>query len=300
MPVAYRTSRARPAGRYSPSDRRMRSPCRPPRQVSGAVQPARWELFAVDLSWREGHADPVASETGVAVVDGDGQILDACWTRGVEQTIGWADSAAGDGDAVLFADAPLVVRDVPGQRVCQTQAGQRCGHWQVSANTTNAHSPPADGRAVPAPGWTVRLAIFRPQRRATAQWPFRFGNLPVRRAGRRCGTLAMTPNGPATSASHRLRVAPWQIERATTCDTLIARLGQLAKADPSLLLQSHPVSSDLAGQPSPVSDPAYKHREDLIDACCAPGPHHCGRATVSTAARSSACPPIPRAARQPP
>ena len=71
---------------------------------------------------------------------GDGQILDACWTRGVEQTIGWADSAAGDGEAVLFADAPLVVRDVPGQRVCQTQAGQRCGHWKVSANTTNAHS----------------------------------------------------------------------------------------------------------------------------------------------------------------
>lgn len=86
------------------------------------------------------NAHPVASETGVAVVDGDGQILDACWTRGVEQAIGWADSAAGDGDAVLFADAPLVVRDVPGQRVCQTQAGQRCGHWKVSANTTNAHS----------------------------------------------------------------------------------------------------------------------------------------------------------------
>ena len=42
MPVAYRTSKARPAGRYAPSDRRMRSPCRPPRQISGAVQPARW------------------------------------------------------------------------------------------------------------------------------------------------------------------------------------------------------------------------------------------------------------------
>lgn len=33
-----------------------------------------------------------------------------------------------------------MVRDVPGQRVCQTQAGQRCGRWKVSANTTNAHS----------------------------------------------------------------------------------------------------------------------------------------------------------------
>ena len=242
----------------------------------------------------------MASETGVAVVDGDGQILDACWTRGAEQAIGWADSAAGDGDAVLFADAPLVVRDVPGQRGLPDAGRAAVRPLEGQRQYDECPLVPAGGRAVPAPGWTVRLAIFRPQRRATAQWPFRFGNLPVRRAGRRCGTLAMTPNGPATSASHRLRVAPWQIERATTCDTLIARLGQLAKADPSLLLQSHPVTSDLAGQPSPVSDPAYKHREDLIDACCAPGPHHCGRATVSTAARSSACPPIPRAARQPP
>jgi predicted RNase H-like nuclease len=99
-------------------------------------------FIGADLAWREGHAGLVANETGVAVIDGDGQILDAGWTRGVEQTIG----------------------------------------------------------------------------------------------------------------------------RANSCDTLIARLGHLAKADPPLLLQSHPVTSDLAGQPSPVSDPAYKHREDLIDA----------------------------------
>ena len=107
----------------------------------------------------------VANQTGAAVTDRDGQILDAGWARGAGQAIGWADSAAGDGDAVLFADQPLVVRDVPGQRVWQTQAGQRCGRWKVSAKTTNAHSPPAGGRAVPAPGRTVRPAIIRPQPR---------------------------------------------------------------------------------------------------------------------------------------
>jgi predicted RNase H-like nuclease len=47
---------------------------------------------------------------------------------------------------------------------------------------------------------------------------------------------------------------------------LIRRLGQLADADPPLLLRSHPVTKDLAEQPSPVSDSAYKHREDLVDA----------------------------------
>jgi hypothetical protein len=71
----------------------------------------------------------------------DGQILEAGWTRGVEQAIGWAASAAGDGAAVLVAGLPLVVRDVPGQWVYQTQARRRCGRWKVSANTTNAHSP---------------------------------------------------------------------------------------------------------------------------------------------------------------
>ena len=46
----------------------------------------------VNLAWWEGSADLVANETGVAIIDGDGQILDAGWTRGVEQTIRWSNS----------------------------------------------------------------------------------------------------------------------------------------------------------------------------------------------------------------
>jgi predicted RNase H-like nuclease len=98
-------------------------------------------FIGVDLAWREGSADLAANETGVAVIDGNGRILDADWTRGVEQTIGWADKAARDGDAVMFADAPLVVRNQTGQRLCETQVGQRYGRWKVSANTTNTRSP---------------------------------------------------------------------------------------------------------------------------------------------------------------
>jgi predicted RNase H-like nuclease len=64
----------------------------------------------------------------------------------------------------------------------------------------------------------------------------------------------------------RLRAAQWRTERAATCDTLIERLRRLADADPPLLLHSHPVTRELAEQPSPVIDSAYKHREDLIDA----------------------------------
>jgi hypothetical protein len=69
----------------------MRSPCRPARQVSGAAQPAMWELVASSvLTLPGGKAMPalVANQTGVAVIDGDGQILEAGWTRGIWQTIG--------------------------------------------------------------------------------------------------------------------------------------------------------------------------------------------------------------------
>jgi predicted RNase H-like nuclease len=61
-------------------------------------------------------------------------------------------------------------------------------------------------------------------------------------------------------------VAEWRRERAVNCDTLISRLGQPGAAGLPLLLHSHPVTRQLTGQPSPVSDAGYKHREGLIDA----------------------------------
>ena len=41
---------------------------------------------------------------------------------------------------------------------------------------------------------------------------------------------------------------------------------RLADADPPLRLDSHPITGQLAAEPSPLNDAAYKHREDLIDA----------------------------------
>lgn len=40
-------------------------------------------FIGVDLAWREDSADFVANETGLAIVGGDGQILDAGWTCGL-------------------------------------------------------------------------------------------------------------------------------------------------------------------------------------------------------------------------
>jgi predicted RNase H-like nuclease len=131
-------------------------------------------FIGVDLAWREGSADVAANETGVAVIDENGQNLDAgCF---VSETYLYA----------TLADVAELGYDTERPRY--------------------KRKPP------------------------------------------------------------NLRAAQWRAERAANCDTLIGRLGQLADADPPLLLQSHPVTRDLAGQLSPVSDPAYKQREDLIDA----------------------------------
>ena len=95
----------------------------------------------MDLAWRESRAGLPANETGVAVIDSGGQVLDAGWVRGVDESIAWAQQAAGDGDALIFVDAPLVVRNTVGQRLCETQVGRRYGKWKVSANSTSLQSP---------------------------------------------------------------------------------------------------------------------------------------------------------------
>jgi predicted RNase H-like nuclease len=224
-------------------------------------------FVGVDLAWREGSADHLANETGVAVIDGDGQVLDAGWTRGIEQTLGWADRAAGAGSAVMFVDAPLVVGNQTGQRLCETQVGQRYWRWKVSANTTNLQSPRLAGVQF------LRLAVL-------SGWRYSDGSGGPPPSAGRCvsetypyatlvgaAELGYDTERPRYKRKPRcLRAAQWRAERAANCDTLIERIGQLADADPPLLLQSHPITKDLAERPSPVSDTAYKHREDLIDA----------------------------------
>jgi predicted RNase H-like nuclease len=115
-------------------------------------------FLGIDLAWREGSADLAANESGVALINAEGQVLDCGWTRGVEETINWADRAAGLDDALMFVDAPLVVRNETGQRLCETQVGQRYGRWKVSANTTNLHSSRLAGvhflSAAERSGWT--------------------------------------------------------------------------------------------------------------------------------------------------
>jgi predicted RNase H-like nuclease len=221
--------------------------------------------LGVDLAWREDHADRRANETGVAAIDSYGRVLAAGWTHGVEETLAWANAAA-DGDALLFVDAPLVVCNDTGQRLCEKQVGQRYGRWKVSANTTNTRSPRLAG---------IRLLSMAQQ----AGWRYSDGT-----SGPPAGGLVISETYPYATLvgaaelgydSERPRykrkppwlpAGQWRPERAKNCDILISRLGRLAAADPPLLLESFPTTKRLVQEPSPTSDAAYKHREDLIDA----------------------------------
>jgi predicted RNase H-like nuclease len=66
-----------------------------------------------------------------------------------------------------------------------------------------------------------------------------------------------------------LLTAAWRPVRAAACDVLVQRLAGLRNASPPLDLRSHPVTAQLLEEGSPLNDRAYKHREDLIDACLA-------------------------------
>lgn len=223
-------------------------------------------FLGVDLAWREGRDGLPANETGVAVVDPAGQILDAGWTRGVPDTLAWANAAADGHDAVMFVDASLVVCNPAGQRQCEKQVGQRYGAWKVSAHSTNLRSPRLAG---------VRLLSLAEQ----VGWWYSDGSAGPPTRGRvicesypfctlvGAAELGYDRERPRYKRQPRqLPVAAWRPRRAANCDELIRRLGGLASADPPLRLDSHPVTRRLVTEPSPLGDVAYKHREDLIDA----------------------------------
>lgn len=222
-------------------------------------------FLGVDLAWREDGPGRPANESGVAAIGPDGRVLDAGWTRGLDQTVAWVERAAGGGPALLFVDAPLVVTNASGQRACETRTGQRYGRWKVSANTTNLRTPRLAGVRLRAllegRGWEYSDGLGGPPaggRVLSECYPYT--------------TLVGAPElGYDTERPRykrkppRLTVATWRPLRAAACDTLIARMRRLATADPPLLVESHPVTRRLAEEPSPHADVAYKHREDLID-----------------------------------
>lgn len=219
-------------------------------------------FVGVDLAWG------AVNETGVIALDPDGSLAAADWTLGVEATARWIEEHAQPGTVVLI-DAPLLVLNDTGQRLCEKQVGQRYGYLNVSANSTNKRSPRAAGvdlrKRLEKAGWRYDDGT---------NWPPTSGRI-LSECYPYTTLVGATELGYEKERPRykrkpgRTPVAKWRPERAAACDELIQRIDSLASATPPMKLRTNPVTARLLDENSPLGDRAYKHREDLIDACLA-------------------------------
>lgn len=223
-------------------------------------------VLGIDLAWAEGSAKKPANETGLVAVDGSGTILDAGWRCGLDEACSWIEQFS-SGDTLAMVDAPLVIDNAAGQRLCETQLGQRYGRWKVSANSSNASSPRQAGvhlrERLEAQGWRYDDGASGPPssgRVLSEVYPYT--------------TIVGTPEllGDATERPRYKRkpkgmpIGQFRPERAAACNGLLHAMGDLSKAQPPISLRSHPVTRTLLEEDSPLGDRGYKHREDLLDA----------------------------------
>jgi predicted RNase H-like nuclease len=215
-------------------------------------------FIGVDAAWGD------ANETGVVALEPSGHVPCAGWAIGVDAAAAWICDHA-ESDTLVFIDAPLVVTNPAGQRLCETRVGQRYWRWSVSANSTNTGSRRLGGVAIltalenngfryddgidgpPSSGRVVSECY--PYTRIVGYEPFGYDVRP-----------------PTSASRSRCRTAEFRTARAAACDELIQRVAALAHADPPLDVRSHEVTRKLLEEPSPLDNRAYKHREDLLDA----------------------------------
>lgn len=222
-------------------------------------------VLGVDLAWGEGTDTRTANETGVVALDLTGRVTDAGWTCGIDETLGWMTSVA-KADTLAMVDAPLVVTNATGQRLCEKQVGQRYGRWKVAANSTNLSSRRLAGvvllSKLEEAGWRYDDGCSGPQASGcTVSEVYPYTTL----VG--AEELAYATERPVYKRKPpTMPVAAFRPLRAAACDDLIRRLAALRDADPPLDIRSHPLTGRLLDEPSPAGDRDYKHREDLIDA----------------------------------
>jgi predicted RNase H-like nuclease len=222
-------------------------------------------FIGVDLAWGEGTPGKPPNKTGLLTLGQDGTVLEAALTEGIEQTLGWNERAAVN-HVLAFIDAPLIVTNPTGQRLCETHVGQRYWKWKVSANSTNSKTP-----------WLAGVALLR--RLTDSGWRYSDGREGPQLAGRvvsECypyttlvgvAELGYEDERPLYKRKPKnMRTDEWRPLRASVCDDLIRRMVLLADADPPLNLRSHALTRRLVDEPSPLADVPYKERQDLIDA----------------------------------
>ena len=223
------------------------------------------EFIGLDLAWSKGSDKRAANESGIVLLNSMGKVVHAGWTRGIEETVVWLETHVLD-EAILFIDAPLVVNNDSGQRLCEKQVSQRYWRYRVAANSTNRRSK--------------RLAgVDLRNRLEELGWLYLDGCEGHREGGRQMsecypyttivGARELCYDEERPQYKRRPKgmiMAEFRPHRARECDELIRRVAALSSACPSMDLSSHPETRALVEQPSPISDTEYKHREDLLDA----------------------------------
>ena len=221
--------------------------------------------IGIDLAWAD-NAKKKANESGIVMLSPSGHVEAAGWAVGVNQTMAWLDHHA-PADALLFVDAPLVVNNATGQRLCEKQVGQRYWRWRFSANSTNCQSSHLAGvellKLLVSRGWTYHDGLGGPPVTAghfvSECYPY------TTIVG--AGELGYTEERPRYKRRPKgISIANFRPLRSTECDELIRRVTRLEDADPPMNLSTHPDTRKLVEEKSPTNDKDYKHREDLLDA----------------------------------
>lgn len=224
-------------------------------------------FLGVDLAWGKEQVGKRVHDSGVVALDDSGRVVDASWTSGLRETHAWIEEVS-QRDTLLFIDAPLVVKNVSGQRPCERRVGQCYGRWKVSANTTNLGTAGLAGvslrKRLEKSGWRYDDGAAGPQKSGLVMSEcYPYATLV---GAHELGFKVERPAYKQRSPTGLTRLE-FMHARAATCDHLIAQLNKLRSADPRLDLLSHPETKKLVKQRSPQTKPVeYKRREDLIDA----------------------------------
>jgi predicted RNase H-like nuclease len=222
-------------------------------------------FVGIDLAWRDSSPGRPANETGLAVIDADGTVLDAGWARGVDEVVEWIGAWATPGSSVAI-DAPVLVPNATGMRPSEREVARAYGRWHVAANASSASLAWLGGRTLgerlEAGGMVYDDGVAQvPAGRSSYFECYPYTTL-----------VGMSELGYETRRPRYKRpdttlpLADRRAARAVVCDDLIARLAALDRAVPPLRVSSHRVTRLLVDEPSPLVDRAFKHREDLLDA----------------------------------
>jgi predicted RNase H-like nuclease len=222
-------------------------------------------VIGIDLAWGEGDEIKSPKETGIVAVDASGTVTEAGWCRGLSEAVAQLERCATE-DTLITIDAPLVVNNASGQRLCETQVGQRYGRWKVAANSTNLAK-------------TSLAGVSLLKALTDASWHYHDGKSGPPAGGKHVAEvypyttivgveeLGYDVERPLYKRKPRhLSAEAFRPIRAAACDELLTRVARLVDADPPLDLRSHAITARLVDEPSPLADLSYKHREDLLDA----------------------------------